>query len=183
MKNVIATILIIVSLGLFFLFTNKVYQEIKAQRANIEELNLALRQSRDILAKRSDLADKYNNFKSSDLNSLEKLLPDYVDNVKLILDMNSIAKQYGMSLKSIKVNDGQSDSKSSSSQKIGPIDSAYQSINMSFKVSAPYENFVKFMKDLEQSLRIVDVTSLSFKANANNIYDYSVSIKTYWLKK
>ena len=54
---------------------------------------------------------------------------------------------------------------------------------MSFKVSAPYENFVKFMKDLEQSLRIVDVTALSFKANANNIYDYSVSIKTYWLKK
>ena len=116
MKNLIAIILIIVSLGLFFFFTNKVYQDIKAQRVKIDELNVALRQSRDILSKRSELADKYNNFKSSDLSSLEKLLPDYVDNVKLILDMNSIAKQYGMSLKSIKVNDGQSDSKTFSGQ-------------------------------------------------------------------
>lgn len=183
MKNTIAIIFIAASLGLFFLFTNKTYQTIKVQKAEVAEYQKALNQSRDILAKRSELADKYNNFKPADLKSLEKLLPNYVDNIKLILDMNGIAKKYGMNLKSIKVNDGKLDPNVTSNQKIGPSSSSYSSIAMSFKVSASYENFVKFMRDLEQSLRIVDVTSLSFRANPDGVYDYSVSIRTYWLTK
>ncbi len=179
MKNFISLILIVGAIGLFFGYTNKRYQEIKTAKVEIEDLTKSLKQSKDILTKRADLQKRFNAFKATDLKSLDSLLPDYVDNVKLVLDMNTIAKKHGMDLKAIKVNE----SKSDSTDQINPIKEKNGSISVSFTVTAPYERFVSFLKDIEKSLRVVDVTSLSFKASDTGVYDYSVTLKTYWLNK
>ncbi len=179
MRNIIAIILLVGAIGLFFGYTNKKYQDIKAARADVEEYQKALDQSKDILAKRGDLQKKYNNFKEVDRQALERLLPDYIDNVKLVLDMNSIAKRYGMSLKGIKMDEEKSD-------KAGSLSSSkkdYGSLAVTFTVTASYENFQRFLRDLERSLRIVDVTALSFRSADTGLYDYSVTLKTYWLNK
>jgi len=178
MKTVVPTILIVTAVALFFLFTNGVYQDIKVIGAKIDNYDQALNNSRVILAKRDALTAQYKLFSSKDLDSLKKLLPDHVDNVQLILDINGIAKSRGMSLKSIKIDEGDS----SASKVIGPNSNTFSSILVSFKVTAPYQNFTAFLSDLEQSLRIVDVTGLSFKSNDKGVYDYDVTIKTYWLK-
>lgn len=179
MKNIFPTILIIVSIALFFLFTDGVYQDIKDINAKISNYDQALNNSRVILQKRDALAAQYKLFSAKDLDSLQKLLPDHVDNVQLILDINGIAKSQGMTLKGIKIDEGDA---ASSGQVIGPSNNKYSSISVSFTVTAPYQNFLYFLSDLEESLRIVDVTNLSFKSSDNGVYDYSVTIKTYWLK-
>lgn len=179
MRNIIALILLIGAIGLFFGYTNKKYQEVKVARVEVEEYQKALDQSKDILAKRGDLQKKYNNFKEADRNSLERLLPDYIDNVKLVLDMNSIAKRYGMSLKGIKMDEEKSD-------KIAGLSSAkkdYGSLEVSFTVTSSYDNFLRFLRDLERSLRIVDVTALSFRSSDIGLYDFGITLKTYWLNK
>lgn len=180
MKTIISILLLLGSIGLFFGYTNGKYQDVKASKADIEELQKSLALSKDILAKRSDLQKKYNNFKATDLKALESMLPDYVDNVRLVMDMSSIAKRYAMSLKGITVNknDGKGDTDT-----IAPTKNALGSILVSFKVTAPYDTFVKFLRDLEKSLRVVDVTALSFTSSDNGTYDYSVTIKTYWLNQ
>ena len=144
----------------------------------ISSYDQALNNSRVILKKRDDLAAQYKLFSEKDLDSIKKLLPDHVDNVQLILDINGIAKSRGMTLKSIKIDEGDS----SSGKVIGPNKNPYSSILVSFKVTSSYQDFISFLDDMEQSLRIVDVTSLSFKSNDKGIYDYDVTIKTYWLK-
>jgi len=50
-------------------------------------------------------------------------------------------------------------------------------------VLSSYAVFIKFLEDIEKSLRIVDVVSIGFDSkDENDIYDFNVSIRTYWLK-
>ena len=65
---------------------------------------------------------------------------------------------------------------------LGPATKAYASILLSFRTQATYEDFVIFMKDLEEGLRLADVTDLSFKIGEKGQNDYAVTIRTYWIK-
>lgn len=179
MKNFFAIVLLVGAIGLFFGYTYKKYQEIKEVRTDVVELKKDLEQSVVILAKRDELKKKYTSFKQADLEALDSLLPDYVDNIKLVLDMNSIAKLYGITLRGIKV-DEEKESKVAATT---ASKANFGSINISFKVTSTYENFVQFLRDLERSLRIVDVTALSFKSTETGVYDFNVSLRTYWLNK
>ena len=51
---------------------------------------------------RDTLNNKYNTFSKTDLDKLNKILPDNVDNIKLILDIQRIAQTYGMDIQNIK---------------------------------------------------------------------------------
>lgn len=171
--------LLVGAVGLFFGYTYKKYDQIKTLRADVSELKKDLTQSLDILSKREDLKKRYAAFKQDDLDKLNSLLPDYVDNIKLVMDMNSIAKRYGISLKAIKVDEEKQDKTLTA----GSLKNPYGSIGIAFKVTSTYENFVQFLRDLEKSLRIVDVTALSFKSTETGVYDFGVALKTYWLNK
>ena len=61
-------------------------------------------------------------------------------------------------------------------------------------MTSTYNNFLNFTKDLENNLRIVDISSVSFSSNSGSTtgstlgtattdsYNYDFKIKTYWLK-
>ena len=57
-------------------------------------------------------------------------------------------------------------------------------IRFSFSVSAKYEVFLEFLKQLEESLRIVDIRNIEITRSSSEgmIYDYQVTMDTYWLK-
>ncbi len=185
MKATIFPILLIAgAIGLFVLVTNPQYQAAKDVQTQVGSLSEALGKSEQILAKRSELQIQYNNFSSKDITSIDKLLPDNVDNVQLVLDMNGIARNHGMVLRNIKIQDqgGSGNASAQGTQALGPNNSPVGSLSLSFDVTGDYQSFTGFLKDLEQSLRIVDVTGISFKSTDKGIYDYVVNIKTYWLK-
>ncbi|MEK7228172.1 MAG: type 4a pilus biogenesis protein PilO, partial [Patescibacteria group bacterium] len=58
---------------------------------------------------------------------------------------------------------------------------------LSFSTTGPYKNFLAFISDLEQNLRLVDITEVKFtQGSGPGVVDnlsYAVSLKTYWLKK
>lgn len=178
MKAILPIILIASSIAVFVMFTNKTYVEIKEVKSEIADYNIAFGKSREVLRKRGVLAEEYKRFSQTDLEAVKKILPDQVDNIQLVLDMDGIARSKGMELKNIKIDE----EKISKDAALGPQKNPYGSISVSFKTSGTYANFGAFLEKLEQSLRIVDVTALSFKSTETGIYDYSVTLKTYWLK-
>ncbi len=180
MKNVFPTILILAALGMFIFFTNPEYQKVKALQSDIASYDSALGKSQLVLKKRGELQAKYAQFAASDLDALTKLLPDHVDNVQLILDVNGIARKHNMAISKIKID--QATPQSAKDKVLGPSIKPYSSILVSFRTQATYADFVAFMKDIEQGLRLVDVVELSFKAGQKGINDYAVTVKTYWLK-
>ena len=187
MNIITPLILIIISIGTFFAYTDKNYrgtelangdksiQELQAEYANYQE---ALTNDQAIREQRQKLQDKKGKFSEENIVKLEKLLPDNIDNIKLIIDMNNIASKRGLELKGAKLDT----SVKTDPNKLGADNSKYGTVGISFSVVSSYDNFQVFLKDLEKSLRLVEVTDLSVTGNNNGLYDFSVGLKTYWLK-
>ncbi len=193
-------ILIGVAAAGFFVFTVPLYNDISDLRSQVASYNEALNNSKTLEAERDKLTQKYNSIDPGNLDKLQKFLPDTVDNIRLILEIEKVASPYGMVLKDVKYD---TTSQSATAQPSGAIQGGvantasrknYGAWNLEFSTQGTYLNFLNFVKDLESNLRIVDVSSIQFAsdtgaglsaaaaATSSNSYKYGFKIKTYWLK-
>ncbi|MBI5134285.1 MAG: type 4a pilus biogenesis protein PilO [Candidatus Taylorbacteria bacterium] len=189
MSNIVSIILVIASFGLFFGYIDPTYSSVSAPDATEKELSIkellskkadydrALTNSREYQEEKERLLKKFNEMPRSNLEKLEKLLPNNIDNVRLVIDVDEMAKSYGMRIRNFRAEPG------GDGDTIGRDSTAYGTLTLSFSTTAPYNTFLAFLRDLEQSLRIIDVTGIQFaSSNQSDLYDYNVSVKTYWLK-
>lgn len=181
MQLITPIFLVIASVGIFFGYVDPKYKDIVEDRKVEAQYDEALNRSRELQEIRQTLLDEYNEFEQEDIDRLEKLLPDNIDNVRLIMEIDGVAKSHGLSVKNLSVS-GENESSSEDSIEIGPDGKEYSSMALEFSIAARYADFLNFMNDLEQSLRLVDVTSINFKTTDADFDEYRVIIKTYWLK-
>ena len=222
MNIITPIVLILASVGVFFGYINPAYtadtgsaeitsQSIKELQSLEKGYTDALNKAREVELFRDGLRAKFNNLKPIDIEKLSKLLPDNIDSVRLIIDINNIAAKYGMSqifaitLSAPGIISGATDKKNQSSSgssnnassdetdgaisSIGSDGRLYGSVKLGFSVSGTYENFLQFLNELEDSLRVVDIISLSFGASKSTAQSgvsqgqaYSMTIRTYYLK-
>jgi Tfp pilus assembly protein PilO len=165
------------------------YTDIGGLRTQQAAYNQALNNSQELLKVRGQLADKYNNLPLTDKDRLEKLMPNTVDNIRLIIDIRNIALTHGMNPKDIKY-DARTGAtvatvpQAGTPQQLAAAQKGYGTFELEFSVTGPYSNFLAFLGDLEHSLRLVDVESITFQAadTGSSAMKYVVRIKTYWLK-
>ncbi len=177
-KRIMPLVLLLASLSLFLLFIIPNFEAVKEKRAQIKILNEALSNSRKVQAVRDALLTSYNNIGTADLDRLKKILPDHVDNVRLTLELDRIASRNGMSLKNVSTRDNVRED----SGAFGPDDALFGKIRMNLSLNGRYESLIEFLKEVEQSLRVVDVIALSFTRGSGELYEYEIEIDTYWLK-
>jgi hypothetical protein len=191
MNIVTPIILLIISAGLFFGYINPTYrgeneQSVTALRAEQKEYVEAVENTGKIISKRDLLIDKKNNITAENLERLSKLMPNNVDNVRLIVDMDAMAKRYSSAgLKNISINkniEGDNSNGSNGAQVSNKSVTGYNYLTVGFTITTTYDKFVDFLLDLENNLRLADVTNVSFSSNDNGVYDFSVAVRTYWLK-
>ena len=104
MRFIMPIILIGISISIFFVFTNPIYTDIGLIKAQVASYDEALNNSKALAGARDVLTQKYNSINPDDLVKLQKLLPDNIDNIRLILEIEQIAVPYSMVLKNIKYN-------------------------------------------------------------------------------
>lgn len=181
MKNYTPLILIAVSIGLFFVVIDPQYNEVKDLQQEHKENEELLVKANDLREKRDELLSRYNNISSDERELLLKVLPETVDNVRLILNIDNIARNYGIVLRDIQIEGAEDEA--GNSQIIDSTRKGYGVITLSFGTSAPYGIFKSFMSDLENSLRIVDITDFEVATSPeSNVYNYSITLDTYWLR-
>lgn len=185
-------LMIIISIGLYFGFIDPTYKDAKILEAQKQEFDTAVNNANQLTEKRNELISKVNSFPADGVNRLNKLLPDYVDNVRLIMEVDRIALKYGVSIREVQAQGfGISASKDSSSSadfsgSIGSVPKDYDGATLSFSIFSDYPTFKQFIKDLEDNLRITDIERISFSvsqaAKSPDAYQFSVVLRTYWLK-
>lgn len=183
MRNIIPIMLIIASLGAFFGYISPRYQVIKELESQKVSRDETLTKSRQLQTLRDDLLKRLNTFSGQNLTRLEKMLPDNIDNVRLIIDISALAAQRGVVVKNVKNLSAESIAESAKKETVTDKNSKYGSVVLDMTVTATYDNFIAFLRDLEKSLRLVDVVSLNFNAtDVAGTYDFNIGLKTYWLK-
>jgi len=180
LRTILPIFLISASAGIFYFFSDPTYQEIKRLGVEKKSYEDALENSKRLQVLRDQLLEKYNSFPASELERLERMLPNNVDNVRLVLEVDRIAARYGMSIKNIRTGTGSE--RSQERTLIGREDKPYDTFSLEFSIDGPYSNFVSFVSDLEKSLRIVDIENITFSSSDDRVSSYTVRIKTYWLK-
>jgi len=189
--------LFLASVGMFFTVIDPTYKENQLLLAEKSKLSEALSKARELQEVSEELEAKASTVSSEDILRLERLLPDNVDNVRLIIDIEQIANRYGLTINNLqlekKKETGQTEvverqrgafarPQIAANEQVGPAkDSPLQSIVLEFSVSSSYKNFLRFLKDLESSLRLVEVVGISFNSAEADFFDFSVRIKTYSL--
>jgi Tfp pilus assembly protein PilO len=181
MRNIMPIIFILAGIALFFFYTNPQFQTLKGQITDQNQIVEANNKAATLRAVREKLTTDRKQIAQADVDKIQMMLPDSVENVGLIIDIDNIANNYGMRIRNTQVNDGGA-SKSSTVAIAGPDTKKFGTISLSFSVTSTYENFIAFLHDLESSERLVDVTALSFSSNKDNRYDFNVTLQTYWLK-
>ena len=191
MSNIISIFLIVVSVGVFFGYVNPTYSAVTGNAElgdrSIKELTEerdrymdALNKTKEIEQTRTGLLEQYARIPAKDRERIEKLLPDHIDSVRLIIDINNIAAQYGMALGGISLTQTDERAAETSSLALGPSTTRFKSVGLNFSVKGSYDTFRSFLRDLEQSLRLVDVDSISF-GSREDAYEYTLSVATYRL--
>ena len=195
-KLIIPIILIGTAIAGFVMKTGPYYNDISNIQTQVSSYNEALSNAKSLQGQRDLLTTKYNTINPENLDKLQKLLPDNVDNIRLILEIGEIAKPYGMVLSDVKYDASvSSNTKGVANVVAGAgqnnLNSNYGILDLEFSTQGTYDNFLSFLNDLEHNLRIVDISSIEFSSDTgssttssqqNDIYKYSFKIKTYWLK-
>lgn len=186
MKKAIPLILIALAITIFFLFINPLNDQIKDLSKKKQDNDQMLELAEELQRKRDDIHKAFNNISVEERKELEKLLPDTVDNVRLILAINDVAERYGVVIKNISVSkDGEKD-KNQGSNVISSVDTTGDIgiITLGFTIESTYDVFINFMKDLEESLRIVDIKSLDISGGRDNdvFLNFGITLDTYWLR-
>ena len=206
MNPLLSIIIFALSTVLVVFYVKPAQPRTKALQQDVSFLEETLESARELQGVRDWLLAKYNSFTPDDIKRLNKLLPDNVDNVRLIIDIDEMASRYGLAIQNIDIRKepesgartaGESDEKDADfgagvrearegrEAAEGLTEPKLSFLTLSFSVHAPYERFLAFLRDLERSLRIVDVTELSFgssKESATKGHLFAVTVKTYWLQ-
>lgn len=195
MRNIFPIIFIILAITGGVLFVGPMFSDVSKLRTDVTAYNTALAHSTELQKVRDTLLESYNAIPKEDKERLIKFMPNTVDNIQLILEIQQVASLHGMSLKNIAF---EAPKPTTTDQNVDPssdpnANKPYGVFNLEFKTEASYLIFLSFLKDLELNLRLIDIKSISFvvpekKATLQNpdidpsVYTYDVKLQTYWLK-
>jgi Tfp pilus assembly protein PilO len=183
-RNITALILIIIAGAIYFTYTSSAWGTALAMKATNDQYTSAIANAERLVSVRDSVLKDYNDISSEDRDNLDKMLPNTVDNIRLVIDLNNVALQHGLALKGVTATAKDDSSGQSSAGSAGGISiPTLDTVSVSFSVSAPYQQFISFMQDLEASLRIMDVTHLTVTANDTGTYDFAVQLNTYWMRQ
>lgn len=181
--------------AIFFFYTQPAYDASKTVQTKIAGYDQALQKAAELQTLKQQLLSRYNAFNPGDIDRLQKLLPDHVDNIRLIMDMDNMATQRHLALSNVDIsgNDSSSAPNKTVVGVLGASNRKYDALTLGFTTTGTYTNFKQFLQDLQISLRIVDFTSLTITqtgasapsssgAGYEPVYAFGVTLKTYWLK-
>lgn len=176
-RLIVAIILVAVGVTIFMVPTRGLLDEAKPIEAERDDYRGALDNATVIKAKRDELEKKRSQFDYEDEIALDKFLPDTVDSVRLIVEIKDIVRSKpGLILEDISVSDKEE-------ELVAALKSVgFSSTKLSLVVRGDYFAFKDLMRDLERSLRIVDVVDLDIAVDdITRDQIFTVTLRTYWI--
>jgi hypothetical protein len=181
--RLIPFVLILIAAGLFFGYVNPTYTgEIASLKTEIAGYDSALSAANDFTKKEDQLEAERGAISPEDQDRVETFLPDGVDNVQLILDLNSLASRSGLVLSNFDAKEAVGSQASANGSIPLASESNVDSLDLTVSGIGSYQAFKTFLTGAERSLRPLDLTSLSLEATPTGAYDYDMTFRIYWLR-
>jgi len=184
-SKILPLLALIISVGIFFGYVGPSWSGSIASTKNaISFDDQALEAAEQYASQQNSLASSRNDISPSDLARVETFLPDSVDNVGLILDLNALAARSSLSLSNIDVVSGVAGNVNRASPKGIPSSgtSPVGSVDLSLSAIGSYSALKSFLIGVERSARLLDVRDVVIKGSDTGVYNYQMTLRLYWLR-
>jgi Tfp pilus assembly protein PilO len=183
MKSFIPFIVIGICIAMYYMYMAPTYADITALSTTKSDYATALSNIALLKSHRDAILAQYSAIDPSDIDKLQKIIPDTSDNVDVVSNINAIAAQYGMTIRQVKITEPQTESRTAVDSSAPTV--PYQTSTISFSVTGQYPQFTMFLHDLESNIRLFDVTGLSIasdqKTAGGQLFDYTITVNAYSL--
>lgn len=180
-SRILPIILVLIAIGLFFGYIDPEYTgPVKDLQSEIRGYDSALKAADTFHDREAEIGAATAALPPDALERINAFLPDGVDNVQLILDLNALASRSGISLGNFAIEDTSSDS----TPDIGlPLENGkrYESLDISISAIGTYTALRSFLEAVEWSLRPLDLVELQLSESATGVYTYEMTFRIYWL--
>jgi hypothetical protein len=193
---------LIVAITLFFTFIQPQFDDYKRLDTDIADYDQALKRAQELQDRVNELVAEKNAINQSELERLQNLLPDSVDEVATVLALDALSAKHQMTLKGIAVGaqtkgvaggagSGKvafSDEKTTQTARpdgtvVAQPTDVVETKSLTFGLTGTYDNFKKFLADIENSLALMDIASLTISEPADsNISTFAISVNMYQFK-
>lgn len=180
MSNTTILAFFIISLSIGYAFAYPKIGDITLLMTEKQKYENYLETVSNIENKKSELLTEFDKISAEDKKNIETILPNSLDFVKLISQIDSVAAKYGISIDKVSSRE-MSSLVDDTIENVQP-QKIYNSAIIGFSFLASYEKFNDFMGDLEKSLRILDVKSVKLETKEKGVNSFQVEFETYWLK-
>lgn len=174
----------------FFWYLQPTYADIQNLQEEIGEYDDTLSQVDQLQSELNDELEKRDAITNDQLARLDRLLPETVDTVRFLIELDQIAAQHGMSVNDVSFSGAPTRfGGSGGNNGNGGEVASYNSLEASFSVSGPYADVQNFMRDIERSSRLLDITNFSLTtdpggSNEESLQvgsnEYQFTLRTYW---
>ncbi len=170
---------LVLAVGLFFGYVSPLWNgKVADAKAAIADDNKALESAKRYVERQNQLATERDAIDPAALARLETFLPDSVDNVGMILDLDALGTRSGLALTSIDV---AKDSQATSATAAVPSDPV-GTIDLTLAAEGTYAALQSFLDGVERSERLLDVRDITVTGSNTGVYDYNITLRLYWLR-
>ncbi len=189
-RYIYPVVLMFLSVGMYLLYIAPTWESITKLQSQKSELDTFIEKAGEAQEKITKIQAQHENFSEEQKNALKTILPEKIDPIHLILELNNLVSKQGLYPHSPQVSLPVPTVVAKG--KAASVSAPYAKYTVSFSVSAPYKVFRNLLRDLESSLALRDVQSIAFSTVRSagtdamgdpNLasYDYTITIATYAL--
>ncbi len=188
MSRVLPIVFVLAAIGIFFGYIHPtVTGQIATTQGEISEYDRALDAAKRFDEKQSQLASELKALPPDGVKRLEQFLPNNVNNVQLILDLDALASKSGLKITAF--SDAESATKTPSSS-VSPESSfgtpensqPYDSLDLTITATGSYAQLRVFLDGIEASLQPLDLVGLRISDSPTGIYTFVMTFRLYWLR-
>jgi hypothetical protein len=179
---IVPIVFILVAIVIFFVYVSPTYSgPIAADQAQIAGYDSALAAAQTYVTTENGLAAKRDAIPAAELARLSTFLPEGDDNVQSILDLDSLAARSGISLANFTTSASAASGATDASAGAPSTNTTLGSVDLTVNATGTYAALQAFILGIENSLRLVDLVSLSVAQSDTGVYSYQMTFRLYSL--
>ncbi len=184
---VLSLILILVAFVIFFSFAKPAYQEVQTIRAEKESRQAFIDSKRNIIKQVQNLIKAYE--EDAELKdaqaAVELSFPAKSEIADALTQISGLLKLNNLTLESVNISEIAAPQKKTSTNNSNSVSAvkAFNKVSFDVDLLGTYENFKKFLGNLEANIRIFDIEQLDLRPLATkgtNLYSASLKINAYY---
>lgn len=178
-SHILPIFALIIAAGIFFGYVNPTWTvSIAGAKAVIANDDQAIAAANVFIAQQNKLASARNAIDPANIARITAFLPDSVDNVGIILNLNALAARSGLSISNLDI---MANSAANAPAAAGATSNSVNSTNLSLTAVGTYSALQAFLTGVEKSQRLLDVRDMVVKGSDTGVYSYQMILRLYWL--